>query len=140
MRWHGFLFYEDMSEFREGLEGEHVYIEFLKDFEHDDGLSTSIFFLSVDFRTFKKAFLKASEDFHERHGKYHQIDLVFLLSDLGTDDFAKVLRLRQLKALLQDSMLARSISRITVKGSDRAEAMRLEANVFTSGVNFEQTF
>lgn len=129
-----------MSEFREGLEGEHVCIEFLKDFERDNGLSTSIFFLSVDFRTFKRTFLKASEDFYKRYAKYHKIDLVFLLSDLGTDDSAKVFRLRQLKALLQNSMLARSISRITVKGSNRSEAMQLEANVFTSGVNFEQTF
>jgi len=101
---------------------------FVSSKESFDDLVASMFFLDKDFSEFRKKMLELGNE-----GR--TFELVFVMSDLGDSDLEKKMRLRQLKAIREDSRLSKIVTRIVVKGKP-GEAS-IEPNVFSSDVSFE---
>lgn len=94
-----------------------------------DGLDASMLFLDESYEGFRDKIKKLG-----KQGK--AFELVFVVDDLGKTIDERKMRLRQLKALLEDERTNKVISKITVKGS--ADTKDIEPNVFASGVYFEK--
>ncbi len=90
-------------------------------------LEVSKLFLDGDFSDFRRSVTQLGK-------AGHTFSLVFLMKDMGKTDLEKKMRLRKLKAILEDSRLGAIVTAITVKGKP-GEAS-IEPNVFSSGVEF----
>jgi len=102
-------------------------------------LDVSIFFVNLDMFLFHDVLRVLARNFKKvNNGKLPELNLVFVIDDLGDSQDKKRGNLRRLKALLEEGRHEYGIKSIVVKGTKREEVVDLEQNVFASGVRFEE--
>lgn len=100
-----------------------------------DGSDVSSIFAKKDYADFIAYFHELIKGYQKITKTDPEYDLVFIDEDFGEDETDIVAKLRSLKAL-RDSADGRYITRAVVRSRNK-DFVKLEPNVFSSGIDFE---
>lgn len=115
--------------------------EYIKAMEEDieafNAQDVNLLFLNLDSFDFKDKMRDLLKKYEVATGQKPKFDLVFVADDLGRNDDEKRANLRRLKAMKESTCFLHGVVEdIVVKGDH--SIVDLDANVFSSGVRFEE--
>ena len=105
--------------------------------EMTNALDIGFLFVHMDLFAFRDALKAIAKAYEQKTGNLFQTELIVNAddADFAKDDTARKSRLRQMKALREDSRVNKIITRFVAKG--KPGLVDLEPNVFASDVRFE---